>query len=88
MELLPWNFITEAGAVGCLGVVFFMVMTGKLATPAHVKSLLDRIAYLESVIKEQREAVLLSAQNAGAVKQVGQVVEHTMGAISEKAEAE
>lgn len=73
------------GATGVLVVVFFMVMRGTLATPAHQRVLLDRITYLESVIKDQRDAVILSAKNTGTVEQVGQVVEHTMGAISQKA---
>lgn len=70
---------------GALMIVFFMVMRGTLATPAHQRVLLDRIAYLEAVVKDQRDAVKGSIQNARTVDQVGQVVEHTMGAISEKA---
>lgn len=72
-------------AVAILVVVFFMVMRGTLATPPHQKDLRDRIAYLEGVVKDQRDAVILSAKNTGTVEQVGQVVEHTMGAISQKA---
>lgn len=72
-------------AVAILVVVFFMVMRGTLATPPHQKDLRDRIHYLEGVVKDQREAVTLSAKNAGTVEQVGTVVEHTMGAISQKA---
>jgi len=72
-------------AVAILVVVFFMVMRGTLATPPHQKDLRDRIAYLEGVVKDQRDAVRGAVQNARTVEQVGQVVEHTMGAISEKA---
>lgn len=72
-------------AVAVLVIVFFMVMRGTLATPPHQKDLRDRIAYLEGVVKDQRDAVKGAVQNARTVEQVGQVVEHTMGAISEKA---
>lgn len=72
-------------AVAILVIVFFMVMRGTLATPAHQKVLLDRITYLEGVVKDQRDAVMGSVQNARTIEQVGQVVDHTMGAISEKA---
>lgn len=72
-------------AVAILVIVFFMVMRGTLATPPHQKDLRDRITYLEGVVKDQRDAVHISAKNAATVEQVGQVVEHTMGAISQKA---
>lgn len=80
--------LSDLGAVGILVIVFFMVMTGKLATPAHQRVLQQRIAYLEQVVKDQREAVQGAVQNARTVEQVGAVVEHTMGAISQKAGAE
>lgn len=85
MELMPWEWVTQAGAVGVLVWLFWMTMTGRMGTPGHMKDLRDRITYLEGVVKDQTEAVTLSAQNAAKVQQVGDVVEHTMGAISEKA---
>lgn len=80
--------LSDLGAVGILVIVFFMVMTGKLATPAHQRVLQERITYLEGVVKDQRDAVKGAVQNARTVEQVGAVVEHTMGAISQKAGAE
>lgn len=77
--------VGNMSAVAILVVVFFMVMRGTLATPPHQKDLRDRIHYLEEVVKDQRDAVKISAKNASTVEQVGQVVEHTMGAISQKA---
>lgn len=77
--------LADVGAVGALVVVFFMVMTGKLATPAHQRALQQRIDYLETVVKDQREAVTGSVHNARVVEQVGLVVEHAAGAISQKA---
>lgn len=84
----PLLGLTDIGAGGALVVVFFMVMTGKLATPAHQRALQDRIHYLEEVVKDQRDAVKGAVQNARTVEHVGAVVEHTMGAISQKAGAE
>lgn len=80
--------LSDLGAVGILVIVFFMVMTGKLATPAHQRVLHERIKYLEDVVKDQRDAVKGAVQNARTVEHVGAVVEHTMGAISQKAGAE
>jgi hypothetical protein len=77
--------VGNMSAVAILVVVFFMVMRGTLATPPHQKDLRDRITYLEGVVKDQRDAVKGAVQNARTVEQVGQVVEHTMGAISQKA---
>lgn len=84
IEGLPFG-LTDLGSVGVLVIVFFMVMTGRLATPAHQKALNARIDYLESVIKDQRDALNLTLNNARTVEQVGTVVEHTMSAISERA---
>ena len=85
LDFLPWDYITQAGAVGVLIWLFWMTMTGRMGTPGHMKDLRARITYLETVIMTQSEAVTLSQQNAAKVQQVGSVVEHTMGAISEKA---
>jgi hypothetical protein len=81
--IAPW--VPNMSAVGVLIVVFFMVMRGTLATPPHQKDLRDRIKYLEDVVKDQRDAVRGAVQNARTVEQVGQVVEHTMDAISQRA---
>ena len=78
--------LTDLGSVGVLIIVFFMVMTGRLATPAHQKALNSRIEYLETVIKDQRGALTLALENARTVEQVGAVVEHTMSAISDRAD--
>lgn len=77
--------LSDLGAVGILVIVFFMVMTGKLATPAHQRALNERIKYLEGVVKDQRDAVTGAVQNARTVEQVGAVVEHAAAAISQKA---
>jgi hypothetical protein len=84
----PGFGIADVGATGALVVVFFMVMTGKLATPAHQRELRARITYLEQVVKDQRDAVTGSVQNARAVEQVGAVVSHAAAAITQKAEAQ
>jgi hypothetical protein len=77
--------VGNMSAVAILVVVFFMVMRGTLATPPHQKDLRDRITYLEGVVKDQRDAVKGAVQNARTVELVGQVVEHKMGAICQKA---
>lgn len=84
IEGLPFG-LTDMGSVGVLIIVFFMVMTGRLATPAHQRALNSRIEYLEQVVKDQRDALNLTMKNARTIEQVGTVVEHTMGAISERA---
>lgn len=90
-EGLPGLDLVNLSASAILVIVFFMVMSGKLATPGHQKVLQDRItnltertAYLETVVKDQSETIHLQAKNAETLEQIGAVVQHTMGAISDR----
>lgn len=81
----------DLSASAALVVVFFMVMSGKLATPGHqrvlqdrITNLTDRAAYLETVVKDQSETIHLQAKNAETLEQIGAVVQHTMGAITDR----